>query len=570
VQFINGNFTANRGTVFYVDGISGRPTDSQRSSIEMQNGDLKLTGTTIQAHCDERWQGIVLAANAQIHTFGTGQSQRTHSIIRDAMAGVHNQPQNSHYYLTNTDFINNDGGVLDCPRTNVLAGEGVQSCVFKADPAAGGPLVSQGGLYSTAGIRFYDLAETLANNYYGDFGNAVFTNNTFDRLRVGIMGTAGKASILSSSFTNCWYAAAYSEGYPNSPEAVRAMLPTDPMLFQYNNIKIPANFPAGYTTTANTTAYGVKARLGHKLLDNTITLAPTQTGIASRRVGVALDYQGTVLNNTIGNLSVGLEALTGQWYIATSYDFEKNTFFNNLDGVSFLYPGYNIGYPSLSVTMRCNTFSSTLTGATGIWVKPNTVFPTALGSSANPNGNNFSGIADAKRRFVSDASSSFTYHRYASTQEEFSTTSPTNTGNVIYQSNGTTIAPAVANNTNQSGNGACGPSSATPGVYAARPSVTSQPPNQRLILTKPAIQLSPAYPNPASATVTFLFALPANSPDGQVILRNLMGQPVAVISIIGTAGEVSFSVQSLQNGFYTAVLEVEGRTVTTQKLTIQH
>ena len=203
VQFINGRFEARPGTVFYVNGLSGRPTDSQRTVLEAQHGTLLLTNTEFKAQDDEPWQGIALTQGTELRTFGAGKYQRQHSIIRDAWVGVYNTAD-SHYYLYATDFINNGVSVMDAPRTDVRAGEGAQACRFVCDPAAGGPIVVAGYAFTGTGLYFYDTAETNAQNYYGDFGNAVFADNTFTGLRVGIYGTAGNAYIRTSSFANCW------------------------------------------------------------------------------------------------------------------------------------------------------------------------------------------------------------------------------------------------------------------------------------------------------------------------------------------------------------------------------
>jgi hypothetical protein len=105
------------------------------------------------------------------------------------------------------------------------------------------------------------------------------------------------------------------------------------------------------------------------------------SGVASRRAGVSLLYQATALNNTFTGLTVGLEARSGEWYMPTSYATERNTFTNNAEGVSSLPPTYYNGPPTMSVTLRCNTFSSQVTGATGVWVKAKNLFPGYLGGN---------------------------------------------------------------------------------------------------------------------------------------------------------------------------------------------
>jgi alpha-tubulin suppressor-like RCC1 family protein len=564
VRVINGTFVTNNGTTFYIDGQSGRPTDSGLSSIEVNNADLRLSNTTLQAQCG-MWQGIWLPPTGQIHTFNGGKPERR-CAIRDASYAI-GVAAGAHYYLTSTDFINNWVGIQDVPRTNLLAGEGVQNCTFRIDATTASPLVNSGfGLYSSFGIAFNAVNDTSPNNqysYFGDFGNATFANNTFDRLKVGIEGTAGNANFSANTFTNCWYAAARSYAIPNASTSVPV---TAPMRFTGNTIRIPANFPADYTTTANTTAYGIWAQQGHELQNNTINRATAITGVAARQVGAALRYKGVVQGNTFTNLRVGVEVTTGDWYQGTDYTITSNTFTGPTaavsEGVSFLYPGYNIGYPSLSVALRCNSFAATVSGSTGVWVKANAVFPGALGSASLPNGNNFSGIADATKRFVFDpTSTTFVYYRYTSQQEALGGS----LGNTISAYNGGSVA-TVNNSTTVPSSGACGTSSATPGVYA-RPAAGG---GQTASSNGLAPELRAAYPNPASDAVTLSYYLQNSTTTGRVLLRDLLGQTVGSALIKSETGAVQLSVASLPAGFYTAVLELDGRVVATQKLTVQH
>ena len=235
------------------------------------------------------------------------------------------------------------------------------------------------------------------------------------------------------------------------------------MLFQGNTFALPTTFPAGYSNTPNTTAYGINVRTGHELRNNTFISAPANpTGVAARRVGAALRYQGVVLNNTFTGLDAGIEAVSGEWYMATTYDFQQNTFTDNTEGVSFLPPGYTLG-SSGTVTMRCNTLSASAAGAKGISVKPNTVFPATMGSSTLPNGNRFDGPAftgtGAASRLVYNgynSAGSFVYSSYNSPQEYYSAAAPaTQTVGVaqVYISS----APGSAST--------CG-GSTQPGVYA--------------------------------------------------------------------------------------------------------
>ena len=81
--------------------------------------------------------------------------------------------------------------------------------------------------------------------------------------------------------------------------------------------------------------------------------------------------------------------------------------------------------------------------------------------------------------------------------------------------------------------------------------------------------LSGAYPNPANNMVYFDYSLNTEN-TGTVIIRNLVGSIVKQSILTGTTGKLSVLTGDLPEGIYFYSLDVDGKTVTTKKLIIQH
>ncbi len=465
VRFANGNVTLAPGTVFYLDGDNGKIIssidDSQLVSLEATNGTLTLNGATLQASCNSLWSGIVVSTGGTLVT--TAASNGTRSLIRDAQFAVNN---GGTLRLDQTDFLDNGTAIFERPQAT-SAPELVTKCAFRVTQATGTPLAtSSRGLYNSYGLVFG--GDGSSSSPVGNFANAVYSTNTFDRLRYGIYGLASGALInIGNTFTNCWGAAL--EGYVSFQPAAG---PTAPLRFYDNIVNVPCNFPVAFTTTANRPVYGVHAQNGVDVRGNSFRLLPG-TGTISRRIGVSLLYGGTVREsvtnaNIVSNFDkfdVGIQANGADWVMPVSYDFSRNDFYGLAEGITFQPPGpYNYGNQSISVTMRCNTFdtSTSPSNATGVWVKPSTVFASALGNNNAPNGNHFDGISTVTKRFVNDAATSaapFQYFRYNTTQEALAGM----TGNQIWGSTtnnpfATSPIPAIP------GTNACGVNPPT-GVY---------------------------------------------------------------------------------------------------------
>jgi len=556
VRFINGTFTLANFTKFYVDGASGQVgnfSSYNQTTIEVQSATLNLRATTLQANCPAQWGGIVLNGQAKIYTYAQGQRQQNRSVIRDAYRGIDsytpdlNYPNTNQYYLYYTDFINNGTGLYDYVKGTALAGEGAHYCSFRD---------------GDMGINL-DPADTSPGNVFGgNYSNALFEFNTFDNLRWGIIGVPGQGRIVNNTFTNNYYCALATSGTSTSPLEIRN-----------NTITVPSVWPAAVLAAQGVgvvpTSCGIQGMGQVMVKTNTISGAdsnPTATSV----VQVGLNWTGSCTvsdGNVFRNLDLGLTTSTDA-YNGSTHTITGNTFAGNVTGLSFAQGSNYTGAP-VSITLRCNTFSSSVPGAVGVWVKAGTVFPAALGGSNSPNGNNFSGISTASKRFVYDAAlptsgTPFQYYRYASSQEALG-----GSGTSIYKSDGSTLAPATVSTSSLSGVGACGTSSNTPGVYA-RPMTDGQSSNPSLPSNNLKASLTAAYPNPAHEILSFGFALPATGSGGRLVLRDLLGRAVATALLVGPEGQARLTVGHLPEGFYTGVLEVEGHIIATQKLSIKH
>ncbi|MBF9223509.1 RCC1 domain-containing protein [Hymenobacter ruricola] len=567
VQFVNGTFVLLMNTQFYVDGTSGQLGNApfyNSTAVDVQKATLRLYGATLQANCPDMWGGIVLTGDAKIYTEAVVSGKRTYrSVIRDATTGVYSYTPDwtisntNEYYLTQTDFINNTTGLYDLAKGTAQPGEGVRNCSF------------QDGQF---GIQFESVDYAPTKVFGGNYDAASFDANSFKNLQYGMLGQAGQLHIINSSFADNYFAGIY----------MYATAPTGGEIY-HNNVVVPAvwpaallaQLPASYPAQA-TGIISYSSGGDVEITANTVQGANrTPATNPVKQFGMSVSGNVQVYDgNVLRSLAEGLTVSTNDNYSNVYHYIVGNTFTDNVVGLRLT--GYHLsGYPTFPVqtTLRCNTFSTTQSGGIGVWVTAGAPSSASIGSSTVPNGNRFDGIADTKR-FVYDASGpsgggSFVYYRYNSAQEELGSVSFTNPGNAIFKSDGTLSPVASATNTNISGSGACGSSPATPGVYL-RPVSENQPAGEQSVATASETRLSTPYPNPANETAAFAYALPSTSPAGRVVLRDVVGHVVGAAEVAGATGEVRLPVRSLPDGFYTAALEVNGRVVASQKLTVAH
>jgi len=81
--------------------------------------------------------------------------------------------------------------------------------------------------------------------------------------------------------------------------------------------------------------------------------------------------------------------------------------------------------------------------------------------------------------------------------------------------------------------------------------------------------LSGAFPNPANNTVNFEYSMNRENA-GSVIIRNLLGSVVKKSTLTSEEGKLSIVTGDLPEGIYFYSLDVDGKTMTTRKLIINH
>ncbi len=490
-----GTFVLNPGTIFFIDGYGHEMTDNKRISIRVKDGQLRLDGATLQATCDEMYQGIVLEGNA---TLTTTSAQGRRTLIRDAQWAVWrswdvacNGPLENHYYLTDTDFLNNITSVIDGLRLSGQPHDYITGCTFKTNDV-NSPLMMElyRKQYRAAGVFFYDYSEHFAAPTTQPLQ---ITSCTFDRLAVGVSGSSAGATVAGCTFTNCWYAALASQGFRYGYGS--ADPPRQAMLVQNNHLTLPQYLPFAYIVTGGSTpvsspgyypnaydnstqtsTYGINFHDGITITNNVFDMGGVNASRPSVPVGISLTYNGTATGNKLADLTRGIQAVSGDSYNGTSYTFSQNAFSNNDTGVVFrpgVYPDYGWSVPAPQVVMRCNSFG----GNTGVWVQPDTQFPATMGddySPSGPNGNNFldvtNGVSNSSpsgRKFVYEGVNSFLYWSYGTTQELQATLAPN-----VLQGNGS----GSYNTTGYTPNSATCGGPSVPGVYNfTGPIVTTSP-----------------------------------------------------------------------------------------------
>ena len=80
------------------------------------------------------------------------------------------------------------------------------------------------------------------------------------------------------------------------------------------------------------------------------------------------------------------------------------------------------------------------------------------------------------------------------------------------------------------------------------------------------MEMSEAYPNPASSVVNFDYALDGNL---TAVVYNLLGQEVLRKELNASVGQMTFSVAGLQDGIYFCTLMANGQAWTTKKFVVK-
>lgn len=80
------------------------------------------------------------------------------------------------------------------------------------------------------------------------------------------------------------------------------------------------------------------------------------------------------------------------------------------------------------------------------------------------------------------------------------------------------------------------------------------------------MEMSRAYPNPASSMVHFNYSCEGNL---TAVVYNLLGQEVTRQELNANSGQMSISVADLQDGIYFCTMKVNGRAVATEKFVVK-
>lgn len=84
-----------------------------------------------------------------------------------------------------------------------------------------------------------------------------------------------------------------------------------------------------------------------------------------------------------------------------------------------------------------------------------------------------------------------------------------------------------------------------------------------------SVEISPAYPNPASTTTTLEYMIP-DSAKGKLVLRNLTGNLVREVYLEKSAGRIVINTFDLKDGLYFYSVLLNNRIELTRKLMVKH
>jgi hypothetical protein len=87
---------------------------------------------------------------------------------------------------------------------------------------------------------------------------------------------------------------------------------------------------------------------------------------------------------------------------------------------------------------------------------------------------------------------------------------------------------------------------------------------------KATIEISEAYPNPASQVLNFAYQLKNNNDEAKVLIHNLLGSLVAEIKLSAFDSQVQIPVSDYKAGIYFYTISVNNQNVVTKKFIIKH
>lgn len=84
-----------------------------------------------------------------------------------------------------------------------------------------------------------------------------------------------------------------------------------------------------------------------------------------------------------------------------------------------------------------------------------------------------------------------------------------------------------------------------------------------------SVDISPAYPNPASTSTTLEYMIPDGA-NGKLLLRNLTGNLVREVNLEKSAGKIVINTFDLKEGLYFYSVLLNNRVELTRKLMVRH
>ncbi len=421
VRFVNGTFELRPGTVFYVEGLSGKsvpnppyPPIEASTFLDVENANLELTGAKLLATCPRAWGGVRLGEYGRIRTQANpdfiGPGGRC--LIRDAEVGVdvrdpaYGTYSTAEYYLNATDFVNNGIGLSDHHTYTARAGMGVHYCTFRTDAAtlkapittANTPLI---------GVQLWIWDQPLGTNNYAA---ASIDHCDFRYLSTGVYGTAQQLRITDNTFDYLDRAVDLSLGGGS-----QGYFSFTPMYVERNNMLLRGTSPTG-TLSAYGIVGGVYARDNYIHGDDA-----NPAGNAVQQVGIYMagPDNSTQTRNTFERLDQGIEVGIDHWGL-NELDISGNLFKDVGQGISpFTYYTTEMEWSRLHI--RCNSFENPggLAGAVALNIEGPS-FTRQLGSSASGNGNRFvtPGLPGIQPIDNNAGALSFVYYSFFSTQED--------------------------------------------------------------------------------------------------------------------------------------------------------
>ncbi len=586
VRLLNGSFYLQSGCKIYFD-------PGTKLTIGPGAGVYGWFESTFTAACDGMWDGILIADNS-------GGLELTGGIISQSERGIVLQYPDLNLQLKNCQFENNLQTVSIVPGA-------------EHDPRVADPSVANAVVECTFTVsQFYlpwagQTTRARAHLNFGNWDASAWTvqGNTFDRALVGIFAgerTGEKlasnrkvgAPIQDNDFTRCdvagilvpyhtWSgnvtentftfagasapttafarAAAADYGFPTQLNGRTVGVYTIGAAIEFvDNTFAYVNAPASYVgfgslnAPAFTAPLGIYSRQRYQTIQHNI--------FRNLEAGISLEarLETKIVDNYFENCRIGIRLL------------------NNTGGVP-------ASWAPQHVWLSCNTFSRTVDFGQSIGVRIDQYARVEL-AHRDVNGALVNGVAtpptpgDAVKNAFTSTASGGTGNEFWHVHNFVHPTTPAQSNPVVqYKTFAPNASGQPANNTSNiitfgSVNVTAGQNMPTfrddlhfCSLEEGMENGIRLRPAQPVLVTP---YISPA-PNPADASVTFTYALPAGMAGGELLLRESMsGRIVLRYPLPGGATSVTLSVAALPPGLYLGVLTMNGRALSSVRLQIAH